>query len=65
MNSVGLNLVRGGPYTGKSTPACARALPGLHREPWPFEKLVNSPAHYFYMSLTFAPRTLTLYSFAN
>jgi hypothetical protein len=50
MNSVGLNLFRGGPYTGKSAPARARVLPGLHGEPWPFEKLVISPAHYFYVT---------------
>ena len=43
----------------------APALPGLHRRPWPFEKLVKSPAHYFYVSLTFASRPLPFYSFAS
>jgi hypothetical protein len=54
INSNGLNLARAGPQQAKH----ARALPGLHRGPWSFEKLVKSPAHYLLVSLTFTPRPL-------
>ena len=47
---IGLNLARGGPFTGESTPA--RSV--LRKEPWRFEFFIKNPSHYSSVSLTLA-----------
>jgi hypothetical protein len=64
MNSNGLNLARFGPRPGKTRPRVP-ALVNLGRGPQLFEKLVKSPRHCFYVSLTFAQKPLHFYSFSN
>jgi hypothetical protein len=58
VNSTRLKLAQADPRTGENAPARFVVFT-LRRGPWLFEKLVNSPAHYFYVSLTFTPRPLT------
>jgi hypothetical protein len=58
MNSIGLKPAQYSPCPGEMR-APAPAMSALRKGPRLFEKLVNSPAHYFYVSLTFALRPFT------
>jgi hypothetical protein len=58
MNSIGLKPAQYSPCPGE-TRATVPAMLALRKGPRLFEKLVNSPVHYFYVSLTFAPRPFT------
>jgi hypothetical protein len=60
---IGLNLARGGPFTGESTPA--RSV--LRKEPWRFEFFIKNPSHYFSVLLTLAetPPRFLLFTFCS
>jgi hypothetical protein len=66
MNSNGLKPARYSPYPGETHPR-APAVSILHRDPWPFEKLLKSPKHYCLVSLTFTlgPSVFCFFSKTN